>query len=96
MTNIIRFIKPVIFSIAFLLPIIYGTVLGKRKKLDTKMICTIIFICGFILRIAYLSYTDEYTRQHDVGYFFERNMKKMNTKTQKRFLSISQNYPLLQ
>ncbi len=54
-------------------PFLCGIILKYKKKLTTGRLCALILISGFILRLCYISYTDEFTRQHDLGSFRKMN-----------------------
>lgn len=73
MNDIFEAVKPALLTLLLAVPLIYGMYLKLMKKLTTEKLCTLIFVCGAILRLAYISYTDENTRQHDLGHFFEKN-----------------------
>ena len=73
MEGTIAAVKPSIMLILLALPLLYGIYLKSAKKLTAEKLCALLLISGLILRLCYISYTDEFTRQHDLGRFYEPN-----------------------
>lgn len=64
---------PSLFLILFSVPLLYALYKKLTGKLTAETICIVMLACGFILRVAYAWYTDDYQRQHDIGHFDEDN-----------------------
>lgn len=73
MEGFITAIRPSILTILFAVPLLYGLYLKKMGKLTNEKLCGLLLIAGLVLRLCYITYTDENTRQHDVGQFYENN-----------------------
>lgn len=71
MSDIIKAATPSFLLLMFFAPIIYGLYLRRINKLTTDRLCVLILVCGAVLRLMYISYTDEFIRQHDLGRFYE-------------------------
>lgn len=69
----IDILMPVLLTLSFATPFIVALYLKSMKKLKTEQLCTLLIIGGIVLRLAYVYYTDDYQRQHDVGFFDEGN-----------------------
>ena len=66
-------LMPVVLTLSFAAPLITALYLKSMKKLRPEQLCTLLIVSGIVLRLAYVYYTDDYQRQHDVGFFDEGN-----------------------
>ncbi len=73
MNYFISIILPNIYLILLFSPAIYALYLRRQDRLTDEAVCRLILITGAVLRIMYTTYTDGFTRQHDVGSFEAMN-----------------------
>ena len=62
-----------LYTLLLCVPVSIGLYFKKNNKLNSDIICILLLFTGAILRMTYISYTDLFTRQHDVFYFFKHS-----------------------
>ena len=73
MSDFFAGVMPSLMTMLLFTPLIYGLYLSRQGKLTADKLCGLLLISGVILRLCYITYTDEFTRQHDLGSFTEEN-----------------------
>ena len=71
--EIFKILIPIFMTMLVAMPIAVGIYLKIKNKLDEKNLCYLILLCGVLIRLAYISYTDSHARQHDLGSLYTIN-----------------------
>ena len=71
--EIFKILIPIFMTMLVAMPIAVGIYLKIKNKLDEKNLCYLILLCGVLIRLAYISYTDSHVRQHDLGSLYTIN-----------------------
>ena len=73
MMEFIKAAVPSVLTILMAAPLLYAFYMKRRGKLTDSLMCCAVIASGFVMRLIYIYYTNDYTRQHDLGNFSEPN-----------------------